>query len=86
MTGGPGMWPVGGGAPGGNSAVGSKGKRRGRDAPCHRSQGRWGLLNLLCKTVKPLFLDVINSYKCVPTVIHKQILELIQLSFTRNNI
>lgn len=85
-----GRWPSDaaseGGAPGGNRAMGHQGKRRGRAAPCHRSQARCGLLNLLCKTVKLLFLDVINSHKCVTPVIHKQILELIQLSFARNNI
>lgn len=41
-----------------------KRKKEGRDAPCHRSQEGKGLLNLLYKTVKPLFLDVISNKMC----------------------
>ena len=65
-------------------------KERGEEeiflAPDHKKEGGGAVLNLFCRIVKLLFLNVINSYQCVTTVIHKQILELIKLSFTRNNI
>lgn len=65
-------------------------KERGEEeiflVPDHKKDGGGAVLNLFCRIRKLLFLNVINGCQCVTTVIHKQILEFIKLSFTRNNI